>query len=171
MPQNRREEPCIDFVEHRTNDASDSLLCAICGWSKNDHFSYEQLEQAITCGQARIVVDRPKFRVIIYQGFRYACVYRTFTLWAQAAGNKASDYQGRRSSWSIQTKEPETKKYQRLTPKREMMGVDTLIKELRTAIDAAQDGRWQREHWKLVAPENLQLLLAEIDNLRTTKAA
>jgi hypothetical protein len=167
MSDQRCEEPCFDFVAPQPGESSDARPCGTCGWLKAEHFSYEHLEQAIARGEARIVVDRPRFRVILHKGFRYVCTYRTFSLWANAAGNKASDYRGSRSYWSIQSKEPETKKY--LKPSK--MDVETLIKELNCAIEAAEAGRWQSKHWKLVAPDNVQLLLTEISTLRSRKAA
>ena len=79
------------------------------------HLSDDELEKAVAAGAARVVFERPKFRIVIHDGLRYLCNRVSFVCWAKAAGNSSSDYRGTKDKWLINKVEPDTG-YQKNVP-------------------------------------------------------
>lgn len=105
----RQETFCATFCRQAscTGDP-DSQPCVVCGWNREEHVTIEELEAATAKREARLIVDRGRFRLYIYRGFRYKCGFFTVELWQHAAGNRASDYRGTRSFWKITDRTPDS---------------------------------------------------------------
>lgn len=105
----RNETFCASFCRQAVCSGDpDSQPCAVCGWTREEHVTYQHLEEAAMRREARLIVDRGRFRLYIYRGFRYQCMYSIVDLWARPAGNTASSYRGTRSSWEITARTPDT---------------------------------------------------------------
>lgn len=134
------------------------------------HLSDEELEKAVASGAARVIYERGSFRLVVHGGLKYHCTLVRYGLWSVAAGAHSSDYRGQKSEWKIKKVEPDTG-YQRKTMPRPAITASELAAKLRDAMAASADGRWAREHWRLVSPDNIKVLLDEIDRLSVPKAA
>ncbi|MBX6361008.1 MAG: hypothetical protein IRZ03_13115 [Acidobacterium ailaaui] len=64
----------------------------------------EQLEEARERGEARLVLDYPKFRRYLYQGFRFDCVPLYVRDWAPFGLSGWALY---RRGWRIKHSEPD----------------------------------------------------------------
>jgi hypothetical protein len=65
---------CASFLsreQHRIGDLSGD--CLTCGFPSGAHATVDQLDDARQKGEARLVVDNPKFRRYIHNGFRFDC--------------------------------------------------------------------------------------------------
>lgn len=72
------------------------------------YLTYEELDDAIKAGTAKIVCDRPKWRLIVHGGFKYSCVRSTVEVWARPVGRRPSDYRGTTIVWFVSRIEPDT---------------------------------------------------------------
>lgn len=72
------------------------------------HLANEELEAAIEAKTARVVFSKPGWRLVIHNGLKYSCVSSLVRLWAQPAGNRASDYRGTKKVWAIKKVELDT---------------------------------------------------------------
>ncbi len=70
---------------------------------------------------------------------------------------------------TIKKVEPDTA-YERMRPRR-AMELDVLIPRLKQAIAYAENGRWNNLDWPLLARENGQALIDEIEHARPMKKA
>lgn len=105
----RKDTFCANFCRQvPCSGDPDTQPCAICGWSRDEHITCQQLEDSVARGEARLIVNRNRFRLYIYRGFQYRCTYSTLHVWRYAAGNSKSDFLGIQSHWVIRSKTPET---------------------------------------------------------------
>lgn len=128
--------------------------------------SEEELEREIASGAARVICGRDSFRLVVCAGLKYHCALQRFQMWAEPAGNRDSDFRGTKVVWKIKKVEPDTG-YQRKSSPQPTITVEELEAKLRAAIATSSDGRWAREHWSLVSPANITMLLNKIDKLST----
>lgn len=114
MHSSRQETFCARFVRQFDLPGDpEANPCMVCGWPKREHVTVEDLELAVTRREARLIVDRPGFRLFFYRGFRYSCVLISVEIWSRAARNRTPDYRGTRSYWQIKTRAPERPLYRR----------------------------------------------------------
>lgn len=138
MPSPHQETFCARFVrQFNLPGDPDANPCAVCGWLKSEHITYEDLELALERREARLIVDRARFRLLARRGFHYACVQTTEELRTEAANNRPSDYRGTRSYWQIESKTPEPESA-------EAAKAESLIRN------------WEPEIWEQLVGRNLQ---------------
>lgn len=66
---------CASFFSPDTHKLdSREGKCTTCGFPASDHVTVEQLEAACQKREARLVVNKPRFRRYIQNGFRFDCV-------------------------------------------------------------------------------------------------
>ncbi len=133
------------------------------------HLTDGELEAAIEAKTARVVFSRPGWRLVIHDGLKYSCVATSVSLWTQPAGNRNSDYRGRKTVWMIKKVELDTG-HERKQPRR-TMEIEALIPRLKQAIAHAENGRWKSLNWPLLKPENIQALIDEIERARPMEKA
>jgi len=131
----------------------------------------EELDAAIEAGTARVVFSKLGFRIVVHGELKYSCTSSIVSLWTSAAGTHRSDFRGNKLVWSIKKVEPETG-YARKQP-RKAMELDQLVQKLRQATSFAEqnNGRWSKIDWPLLTPENMKVLLAEVERAQTAQKA
>jgi len=130
----------------------------------------ETLTKAVAAGSARVIFERDRFRLVIYGGMKYHCALVRFVMYAQPAGNTASDYRGTKSEWQIKKVEPDTG-YQPSSKPPKAISADDLVPKLKQALIYAVNDRWSQQDFRLISPANIQVLIDEIERQQPAKAA
>jgi hypothetical protein len=133
------------------------------------HLTSEELEAAIEARTARIACSRPGWRLVIHNGLKYSCVGTRMSQWVAPVGNRSSDYRGTKTVWTVKSVEPDAGYERKQT--RQAMPLDLLIPELKQAIVRSENGRWNSLDWPLLTPENVKLIIDEIDKAKISIAA
>ncbi len=133
------------------------------------HLTSEELEVAIEAKTAKVVFSKPGWRLVVHDGLKYSCVSSSVSLWAVPAGSRDSDYRGSKTVWSIKKVEIDAG-YERKKPGK-AIDVNVLIPKLKEAISFTVNERWSQSDWPLLKPENIKVLIEEIERMRPAKAA
>ena len=100
MPKQVSTHSCAIFCRPIADTGDPNPGCTLCGWNRADHLTFEQLDAAHKAGRASLIVDKCRFKMYVYDGFKFICNRTLTPVYSPATGRLIYDIPG----WGIREK-------------------------------------------------------------------